>query len=135
MQYARGAFDAVHNGVSSAATYLRDGAKQSFDTLDVEEVRSRLAKSSNDLTAVASAHLTKAKETVLAIKVEDLPAQIRDYIKEHPYQSAFYVFQGVLYLCPGTAFYGPLLKMLGFGPNGPTAGMSASYNYRNAGLD
>ncbi|KAK5691272.1 hypothetical protein LTR17_025719 [Elasticomyces elasticus] len=49
-----------------------------------------------------------------AVKLEDLPSETRDYIRNNPKDTAYYVVQGVVFFTPG-AVHGPLLKALGFG--------------------
>ena len=57
-------------------------------------------------------------EKIIAINYEDLPEDIKTWIKENPKQTAFYVFQGVVFFAPGL-LSAPLLRLLGFTPKGP----------------
>ncbi|WWC97892.1 hypothetical protein V866_004780 [Kwoniella sp. B9012] len=57
---------------------------------------------------------------------EDLPEAIKQYIKDHPYQSVFHVVNGVVFLAPGLS-WGPVLGLLGFTGIGPAAGSTAAF--------
>lgn len=52
---------------------------------------------------------------------EELPENIQNWIKAHPYQTAFHVVSGVVFFAPAAAS-GPVLYLLGFGSLGPRAG-------------
>ncbi|WWC64102.1 uncharacterized protein I303_106709 [Kwoniella dejecticola CBS 10117] len=64
-------------------------------------------------------------EEWITMKFKDLPEQVKDYIKEHPYQTAFHVINGVVFFAPSLV-WGPVLGMLGFTPIGPAASTLAS---------
>ncbi|MCJ1378291.1 hypothetical protein MMC17_001388 [Xylographa soralifera] len=66
--------------------------------------------------------LKAAKEQIVAI---DYFGEIEDWIKEHPYQTAFYVVNGIVFIAPGL-ITAPLLGLMGFGSLGPKAGSAAS---------
>ena len=53
------------------------------------------------------------------------PWEIKDWIQEHPYQTAFHVVNGVVTIAPGLVTT-PLLGLMGFGSLGPKAGKYAS---------
>ncbi|KAK5707438.1 hypothetical protein LTR17_020675 [Elasticomyces elasticus] len=55
-----------------------------------------------------------------AVGLEDLPREIRDYIRNNPKDTAYHVIQGVVFFTPGSV-YGPLLKVSGFGRLGHRA--------------
>ncbi|KAF1994188.1 hypothetical protein P154DRAFT_39175 [Amniculicola lignicola CBS 123094] len=57
------------------------------------------------------------------IPIDTLPQLILDWIAAHPYQTAFYIANGVVYVTPA-AVPVPFLRLLGFNANGPVAGMS-----------
>ncbi|WVW79262.1 hypothetical protein I302_101229 [Kwoniella bestiolae CBS 10118] len=57
---------------------------------------------------------------------DDLPETIKQYIEDHPYQSAFYVINGVVFIAPGLV-WGPVLWLLGFSGIGPAAASAASF--------
>ncbi|KAJ9635437.1 hypothetical protein H2199_008440 [Coniosporium tulheliwenetii] len=73
--------------------------------------------------------LEDLKDKLVAIKYEELPKQAKDYIrtyvKEHPYQTAFHIVNGVIYFTPATLTY-PVLSLLGFTSHGPRAASVAS---------
>ncbi len=50
-----------------------------------------------------------------------LPSEVKTWIKDHPYQTAFYVVNGVVLFAPGL-LAGPLLGALGWTSLGPRAG-------------
>ena len=66
-----------------------------------------------------------AGEQFAAVDWDALPQQTRDWITEHPYQTAFYVVNGVVFLAPGLVT-GPMLGILGFTRAGPAAGPAAA---------
>ena len=66
-----------------------------------------------------------ARDEFATIEWEELPPHIRDWIQEHPYQTAFYVVNGVVFLAPGLVTT-PLLGLLGFTARGPAAGTIAA---------
>ena len=77
--------------------------------------------------------LKNAKEQIVAI---DYSRDIKDWIQEHPYQTAFYVVNGIVILAPGLVTT-PLLGFLGFGSLGPKAGRYILFflNYVFVSLD
>ncbi|OCL07334.1 hypothetical protein AOQ84DRAFT_250526, partial [Glonium stellatum] len=54
-----------------------------------------------------------------------LPLEVRDWILAHPYQTAFYVVGGVVFIAPGLVST-PLLHVLGWTSVGPRAASVAS---------
>jgi hypothetical protein len=50
-----------------------------------------------------------------------LPAVVLTWITDHPYQSVFHAFNGII-LCTPAAVTVPIFSVLGFGAVGPTAG-------------
>lgn len=64
--------------------------------------------------------LSRALSDLRAVKLEDLPAQVLQWIKDHPKQTTFYILDGVAFFVPG-AMYLPVLRMLGFSRLGPVA--------------
>lgn len=65
--------------------------------------------------------MEKAHAQLHKIEWKDLPDEIKDWIKEHPYQTAFYVANGIVFFAPA-ASSGPILWALGFVNKGPRAG-------------
>ncbi|KAK4549233.1 hypothetical protein LTR36_007691 [Oleoguttula mirabilis] len=68
-------------------------------------------------------------ERLQAVKLEDLPAQIIQYIVEHPYQTAFFVAGvviGAIAVFAPSLIYGPVLGLMGFGSGGVVAGSAAA---------
>jgi hypothetical protein len=63
-------------------------------------------------TQPAAAALCKAKEQIHQVNYEELPEETTKWIKEHPYQTAFYVVNGVVFFAPGLLTT-PLLTVLG----------------------
>ena len=64
-----------------------------------------------------------ARDTMVAIEYNQLSQEAIEWIKAHPYQTLFYITNGVVILAPGLAT-GPFLSIIGFGPLGPKAGTS-----------
>jgi hypothetical protein len=60
----------------------------------------------------------EVQEIVYEIKLENLPEIVKQYIKDHPYQTAFLIIGCFVYLCP-SSMTAPLLRMFGFTPLGP----------------
>ncbi|MCJ1434376.1 hypothetical protein MMC27_003744 [Xylographa pallens] len=73
--------------------------------------------------------LKNAKEQIVAI---EYCTEIKDWIQEHPYQTAFYVANGIVFIAPGLVT-SPLLGLLGFGSLGPKAGSAASVYHGTIG--
>ncbi|WRT68989.1 uncharacterized protein IL334_005971 [Kwoniella shivajii] len=68
----------------------------------------------------------EVSEDFYSMKWEDIPTIIKNYIKEHPYETAFHVVNGVAFFAPG-GIWGPALRGLGFTKLGPAAGTAASF--------
>ncbi|MCJ1397288.1 hypothetical protein MMC11_000480 [Xylographa trunciseda] len=64
----------------------------------------------------------EAKESIVGI---DYSEEIKGWIQEHPYQTAFYVANGIVFISPGLVTT-PLLGLMGFGSLGPKAASAAS---------
>ncbi|KKY15139.1 hypothetical protein UCDDS831_g07865 [Diplodia seriata] len=56
-----------------------------------------------------------------AVEWRQLPKQTKDYVAQHPYQTAFYAVNGAVFAAP-LAFAAPVLGAVGFGAAGPAAG-------------
>ncbi|KAK8229751.1 hypothetical protein HDK77DRAFT_430647 [Phyllosticta capitalensis] len=63
--------------------------------------------------------------TFVSIKWDQIPKKVRAWVEQHPWQTAFYVACGVVFIVPALA-YGPALGMLGFSAAGPVAGSLAA---------
>ncbi|PQE10308.1 integral component of membrane protein [Rutstroemia sp. NJR-2017a WRK4] len=64
---------------------------------------------------------------------DDLPQTIKDWIKAHPYQTAFHVVNGIVFFAPSAAS-GPVLWILGYTSAGPRAASFASLLQSKIGL-
>ena len=73
------------------------------------------------LPAEAQAKFHEAQDGILAVDFKSLPADVGDWIKAHPYQTAFHVVGGVVVFAPGLVT-GPVLGLLGWTSVGPRAG-------------
>ncbi|KAI9649524.1 hypothetical protein NHQ30_002102 [Ciborinia camelliae] len=67
----------------------------------------------------------KAHAQVYETEWKDLPADIQRWIQDNPYQTAFYVVNGIVFFAPATSS-GPILWALGFSGKGPRAASFAS---------
>jgi hypothetical protein len=65
--------------------------------------------------------LNYAKDQAVRLDYNHLFSEVSDRIKAHPYQTAFHVVNGVVFLAPGLVT-GPILWGMGFGSLGPVAG-------------
>ena len=91
-------------------------------------------------TQQGSQTLKSVKKKLAAVEYDQLPdilklarqqntaveysEEIKPWIREHPYQTAFYVVNGIFLLAPGLVTT-PSLGVLGFGSLGPKAGVYA----------
>ena len=64
-------------------------------------------------------------DKIVGIEYSDLPGNVKEWIKEHPYQTAFYIVNGIAFIAPGLVAT-PLLGLMGFGSLGPRAAMLPS---------
>ncbi|KAK4981563.1 hypothetical protein LTR66_009891 [Elasticomyces elasticus] len=85
----------------------------------------------NKLKTQAVKAFSIAEEQVFAIEWDHLPDKAKDYIREHPYQTALYVINGVVLITPGV-LSGPVLSAIGWTRLGPRAGSAASLLHRFA---
>ena len=87
--------------------------------IDIKETISKidLEKLTTDLTTAAATAFNDIKRSIYAINLSDLPRAVQDWIVKHPYQTAFYVASGIVFLFPGIVT-GPILHVLGFTPEG-----------------
>jgi hypothetical protein len=69
--------------------------------------------------------LNYAKDQAVRLDYNHLFTEVSDRIKAHPYQTAFHVVNGVVFLAPGLVT-GPILWGMGFSPLGPVAGKLSS---------
>ncbi|ATZ55780.1 hypothetical protein BCIN_12g03410 [Botrytis cinerea B05.10] len=74
----------------------------------------------------------KAHSKVYQIEWNKLAVDIQNWIKAHPYQTAFYVMNGIVFFAPA-ASSGPVLWTLGFSDKGPKAASFASMLQRKFG--
>lgn len=75
----------------------------------------------------------KAHAKIYEIEWNDLSVDIQDYIRENPYQTAFYVVNGIVFFAPATSS-GPILWALGFASKGPRAASFASMLHSEFGV-
>jgi hypothetical protein len=97
------------------------GVVDSFKSLGVSLVET----TDSALTLIPVAFREQAEDELAKFyqtNWDDLPQIIKDWIKEHPYQTAFYVANGVVFFAP-SAVSGPVLWLLGYTSVGPRAGM------------
>ncbi|KAK7540785.1 uncharacterized protein J3D65DRAFT_600890 [Phyllosticta citribraziliensis] len=78
-----------------------------------------------NVTESAQQLFNKTTEYVFSIKWEDLPEDIKTYIRENPGQAGMHVVGGVVFFAPAL-ITGPLLGLLGFTAVGPAAGSIAA---------
>ncbi|KAF7945897.1 uncharacterized protein EAE97_004935 [Botrytis byssoidea] len=74
----------------------------------------------------------KARAKVYQVEWNKLAVDIQIWIKAHPYQTAFYVVNGIVFFAPA-ASSGPILWVLGFSGKGPRAASFASILQRKYG--
>ncbi len=60
---------------------------------------------------------------ICKVNYAELPEQIKDWITEHPHQTTFHVFNGIVFFYPGL-IPGPILWSLGWTSTGPRPGKS-----------
>lgn len=65
--------------------------------------------------------LDETLDTLDSAKVEDLPGWLKQWVRDHPWQTSCYIVNGVTFFAPAT-FWMPLLRFAGFGSKGPGAG-------------
>jgi len=146
---------AVSAAISSSSDLLEKYINQ--DSLDQAAEKARngldyLTAKLLDHTILATQHgsqsLQSMKERLAAVEYDKLPdvlknakeqivaieycTEIKDWIQEHPYQTAFYVANGIVFIAPGLVT-SPLLGLLGFGSLGPKAGSAASVYHGTIG--
>lgn len=68
--------------------------------------------------------LESAISKAYEIDYADLPEEIKSWIIEHPYQTTFYIVNGIVFFYP-QLITGPVLWSLGWTSAGPRAGKSA----------
>lgn len=81
--------------------------KENLDKVDLEKADRWLAKIGLD------PQLKGTWDNVRATKLEDVPEHVKNYIRDNPKQTTFYVIQGVLYFSPGVV-WSPVLSLFGF---------------------
>lgn len=72
--------------------------------------------------------LTAAKDQIVQVNLAQLPAEVKDWISAHPYQTAFHIVNGIVYFYP-PALAGPLFWAAGLGRWGTRAGKSTDHNF------
>ena len=116
------AFDALSNARARVPDIdYRAVPKKGIDALEAGFVGVR----QHDIPQTIAKILGRGKDQVLAVDYNALGTELQDYIKAHPYQSAFHVVNGIVYFYPGVAWV-PLVRLLGFSPNGPIAGKNTT---------
>lgn len=131
--------DATSDDLDQSTTYAESKQTSSEWTDDVvetsgaqeditrEEVEDATNPNASDSTNTPDIPIDLNREAegeaagIYEIPWENLPDNIKDWIKAHPYQTAFHVVSGVVFFAPAAAS-GPLLYLLGFGSMGPRAG-------------
>lgn len=69
--------------------------------------------------------LQSVVDRVYEINYAELPQELKTWIAEHPYQTAFHIVNGVVFFYPNL-FTGPILWSLGWTSLGPRAGRHLS---------
>jgi hypothetical protein len=63
----------------------------------------------------------------ITIPLQNAPTAVIEWIAAHPGQTALYVVEGVIFFSPA-ALTGPVLAALGWGAQGPIAGLMARHH-------
>ncbi|KAF7903458.1 uncharacterized protein EAF01_006507 [Botrytis porri] len=136
-------FDQSSTSVESAqlSEEWTDDIVETFERqgITLEEVEdTRIPETSTDTNILAipvtlKGEAEKGEAKVFKMKWEDLPDNIKDWIKAHPYQTAFHVVSGVVFFAPAAAS-GPVLYLLGFGSMGPRAASFATFWHSKIGV-
>ena len=100
-----------------SSAYLADTASSAYQASKAYIVSTDYSKLSTD----AQGKLHEAQDKILAVDYQNLPTEVKDWIKAHPYQTAFHVVGGVVFFAPGVV-YRPLLWGLGWTSVGPRTG-------------
>ena len=95
-----------------------DDAKQFSTKIDLD-------RHISDISIAADHTLNDVKQAICTIKLADLPSDVQAWIAEHPYQTAFYVANGVVFIFPGLVT-APILQALGFSSKGIRVGKKAT---------
>ncbi|MCJ1387411.1 hypothetical protein MMC18_000254 [Xylographa bjoerkii] len=112
---------ALSNAATVATTEFELGALRQSSGRGVS-LKEKLAAVEYDELPVA---FRNATETIVGIDYSELSGDIRDWIQEHPYQTAFYVTNGIVLIAPGLVTT-PILGLVGFGSLGSRAASIAS---------
>jgi hypothetical protein len=116
------AFNALSNARARVPDIdYRAVPKKSIDALEAGFVGVK----QHDISQAIAKILGRGKDQVVAVDYNALGAELQDYIKAHPYQTAFHVVNGIVYFYPGVAWV-PLVRLLGFSPSGPMAGKNTT---------
>lgn len=102
----------LRNALAGTQQFLQNAASNAQPMM-----RSAYAGTQQFLHDAASTTRDKAA----GVEWDKAPKHIQDYITEHPYQTAFYVVNGVVIAAPFVVA-GPLLGAVGFTAAGPAAG-------------
>ncbi|TEY31131.1 hypothetical protein BOTCAL_0822g00010 [Botryotinia calthae] len=89
-----------------------------------------------EIALIPETHRNKAKEEHAKwykIKWEHLPNILKNWILEHPWQTAFHIVNGAVFFTPAGAS-GLVLRVLGFTSAGPRAASFASFIQSKIGL-
>ncbi|KAK3619295.1 hypothetical protein LTR56_013875 [Elasticomyces elasticus] len=107
--------DGANGGIHEAAKVM----EEAIDGMDSDGFEGWIKKATEQLG------VQTALEDLQYVKLEEVPAAARDYIKEHPDQVILFVAGSVVFLAPWVV-YGPVLSGLGFGAKGVGAGSLAA---------
>jgi hypothetical protein len=115
--------------VSELARHAAENIQHELDQIDLEGAREQMtelgeeifhAVSRINVTALEAwisnntiSTITKTWEDLRAVEWKDLPAELQQYIIEHPGEAALFVVDTLIFFAPG-GFWGPLLRVLGF---------------------
>ncbi|KAK4549234.1 hypothetical protein LTR36_007692 [Oleoguttula mirabilis] len=93
--------------------------QHAIDHMDSSGLGKHLKQASKDIG------LNATLNDLQVVKLEDLPAEALQYIKDNPTQTVFYIIEGVAFFSPATV-YSPLLRIVGFSRKGVKAGTLAA---------
>jgi WD40 repeat protein len=127
------ALDQLSSLTQKSSACLADTASSTYQASKARIVSTDYSKLSTD----AQGKLREAQDEILAVDYQNLPTEVKDWIKAHPYQTAFHVVGGVVFFAPGVV-YRPLLWGLGWTSVGPrtasvTSAIQATYGTGKAG--
>lgn len=107
--------DLLLNTLSTVSSFLGPASKSAVSTLKWPDL-SPAAQTFFSRVATSSTNF-------ISLRWIDLPPKTKDWIRDHPTQTAFYVAQGIVIVAP-TPVTAPLIGAAGLATAGPAAGKS-----------